>query len=78
MWHLAHERQNELFRDKWGYWQVEPHRDGTMLTYAMATRTVLPAFLTRGAERNGLIETLKAVRKRAERGSDESAGPENE
>jgi hypothetical protein len=27
---------------------------------------VLPAFLTRGAERDGLVETLKAVRERAE------------
>lgn len=69
VWRLAHERDNDLFRESWGYWQVESHEDGSMLTYAMASRTVLPAFLTRGAERDGLIETLKAVRQRAERGA---------
>jgi len=40
---------------------------GVLLTYGMAARTVLPAFLTRRAERDGLVETLKAVRERAER-----------
>jgi hypothetical protein len=39
-----------------------------LLTYAMAARTVLPGFLTRGVERGGLVETLKAVRQRAEHG----------
>jgi hypothetical protein len=29
-------------------------------------RTLLPAFLVRGAERVGLVETLRAVRTRAE------------
>lgn len=65
---LAREQSNDLFRENWGYWQVEGHAAGTLLTYAMASRTVLPAFLTRGAERDGLAETLKAVRQRAERG----------
>jgi ribosome-associated toxin RatA of RatAB toxin-antitoxin module len=65
-WRLAHERPNGLFRDSWGYWQLEPRDDGVLLTYAMAARTVLPAFMTRRAERDGLVETLKAVRERAE------------
>ncbi len=67
-WRLAPGRSNGLFRENWGYWQVEPHGDGTMLTYAIAARTVLPAFLTRGAERDGLVDTIKAVRARAEAG----------
>lgn len=66
-WSLAQERSNSLFRDSWGYWQLQPDRDGVLLTYAMAARTVLPTFLTRGAERDGLVETVKAVRERAER-----------
>ncbi len=37
-----------------------------VLTYAMAAHTVLPAFLTRGSERDGLVATVKAVRDRAE------------
>lgn len=67
-WRLAQERDNSFFRDNWGYWQVEPRGgDQAMLTYAMAARTTLPAFLTRGSERDGLVETVKAVRERAER-----------
>jgi hypothetical protein len=66
-WRLDRARRNELFRDSWGYWQIEPALDGVVLTYAMGAETVLPAFLTRGAERDGLVETLKAVRERAER-----------
>ncbi len=65
-WRLDHERPNDLFRDSWGYWEISPHGDGVLLTYAMAARTILPSFLTRGAERDGLVETVKAVRERAE------------
>lgn len=64
-WRLDHARSNGLFDDGWGYWQIEPHGGGVKLTYAMAARTI-PAFLTRGAERDGLVETVKAVRDRAE------------
>jgi hypothetical protein len=32
----------------------------------MAARTVLTAFLSRDAQRDGLVETVKAVRERAE------------
>jgi hypothetical protein len=66
LWRLARDRRNDLFLDSWGYWEVEPDARGAILTYAMAARTVLPAFLTRGAERDGLVETIKAVRGRAE------------
>src|SRR5437867_2970329 len=40
--------------------------EGVLLTYAMAARTMLPQFLTRVAERDGLVETVRAVRERAE------------
>lgn len=66
VWRLAQERRNDLFRDSWGYWQIDLQPQGVLLTYAMAARTVLPGFLTRGAERDGLVETLRAVRERAE------------
>lgn len=68
VWRLAHGRRNDLFRDSWGYWQIERHPDGVMLTYAMAARTALPRFMTRGSERDGLIDTVKAVRARVEHG----------
>jgi ribosome-associated toxin RatA of RatAB toxin-antitoxin module len=66
-WQLDHGRANNLFRDTWGYWEIEPSGAGVVLTYAMAARTILPAFVTRGIEREGLVETVKAVRERAER-----------
>ena len=65
-WRLAQGRSNGLFRDSWGYWQIDEHPGGAMVTYAMGARTLLPAFLTRGAERDGLVDTVKAVRTRAE------------
>jgi hypothetical protein len=65
-WRLARDRPNDLFQDSWGYWQVDAHPHGSIITYAMAARTLLPAFLIRGAERDGLIATLHAVRARAE------------
>lgn len=65
-WRLDHARPNDLFRDSWGYWEIEPDGRGVVLIYAMAARTVLPAFLTRGSERDGLVATVKAVRDRAE------------
>lgn len=65
-WRLAADRRNDLFRTSWGYWQVQPVGPDAVVTYAMAAQTVLPAFLTRGAERDGVLETVKAVRERAE------------
>ncbi len=66
VWQLASGRAKSLFRENWGYWQVEPHGRGTMLTSSSAARTVLPVFLTRGAKREGLVDTINAVRDRAE------------
>jgi hypothetical protein len=66
VWRLAEDRSNDLFRESSGYWQVDGGPDSALLTYAMAARTVFPAFMTRGAERQGLVETVRAVRKRAE------------
>lgn len=65
-WRLDPRRDNDLFHASWGYWQLEPRGDGVLVTYAMAARTVLPAFLTRGANRDGLVATVRAVRNRAE------------
>jgi len=59
-------RRNGLFRESFGYWQLEPRSEGVLLTYAMAARTTLPRFLTAGAERDGMVEAIRAVRDRAE------------
>ena len=65
-WSLDQGRENGLFRESFGYWQLEPRGAGVLLTYAMAARTVLPRFLTAGAERDGMVEAIRAVRYRAE------------
>jgi hypothetical protein len=64
-WALAPGHPNDLFHENRGYWQLEPAGEGVVVTYAIASRTVLPAFLTRGSGRQALVETLQAVRRRA-------------
>jgi ribosome-associated toxin RatA of RatAB toxin-antitoxin module len=68
-WQLAEGRSNGLFRENSGYWQVDPAPDGddaSVVTYAIAVRTMLPAFLTGGAERDSLVDTVTALRKLVE------------
>lgn len=65
-WELDRSRCNHLFRDHWGYWKIEPWEEGTLVTYAMGGRTTLPAFLTRGAGREGVILAMKALKERVE------------
>jgi len=64
---LDRQRSNGLFRYCWGFWDVQPIGNGSLLVYGLGGRTVLPAFLTRGVERDGLLQTVQAVRARAER-----------
>ena len=66
-WELARGRNNDLFRDHWGYWKVEPWGRGVLVTYAMGGRTTLPTFLTRGSGRQGALLTVKALKDRVER-----------
>jgi ribosome-associated toxin RatA of RatAB toxin-antitoxin module len=65
-WHLADGHGHGLFRENSGYWQVDPSDDASLVTYAIAVRTMLPTFVTRGAERESLTETVMAMRKLAE------------
>jgi ribosome-associated toxin RatA of RatAB toxin-antitoxin module len=67
-WHLAEGRANGLFRENSGYWQVEAADRVSLVTYAIAVRTMVPAFLTLGAERDSLTETITGMRKLAEEG----------
>jgi ribosome-associated toxin RatA of RatAB toxin-antitoxin module len=73
-WHLAEGRANGLFRENSGYWQVEAADRASLVTYAIAVRTMVPAFLTLGAERDSLTETITGMRKLAEEG-DAAARP---
>ena len=67
-WRLAEGRANSLFRENVGYWQLDEAADGTLVTYALAVRTILPAFATSGSERDSLVDTIRALRKLAEEG----------
>jgi hypothetical protein len=64
-WRLAEDRPSRLFRESSGYWQVDAAPGGSVVTYAVATRTGVPAFFTRGAQRDSLVTTIDAVRRRA-------------
>jgi ribosome-associated toxin RatA of RatAB toxin-antitoxin module len=62
-WHLDPNRPNNFFRENSGYWQVDPAEGGSLVTYAIAVRTLVPGFFTRGAERQSLVDTIKKLRK---------------
>jgi len=67
-WQLAEDRANSLFRENSGYWRVDDAEGGSLVTYAVGVRTVLPGFLTRGAERESLVDTINALRSLVEEG----------
>jgi len=62
-WHLDDKHANNFFRENSGYWQVDPAEGGSLVTYAIAVRTIVPGFFTRGAERESLVDTIKKLRK---------------
>ena len=62
-WHLAEDRSNGLLRENSGYWLVEARPGGSLVTYAIAVRSYVPAFLTAGSERDSLVETVTGLRR---------------
>ncbi len=62
-WHLAEDRPNELLRENTGYWLVTPHPEGSVVTYAVASRTLMPGFLTASSQRDSLTETIIRLRR---------------
>jgi ribosome-associated toxin RatA of RatAB toxin-antitoxin module len=71
-WQLADGRANSLFRENSGYWQVDETRGGSLVVYAIAVRTILPAFATFGTERTSIIDTINGLRKLVEEGTSRS------
>ena len=65
-WQLAAGHSNSLFRENSGYWQVDRRDAASLVAYGLAVRTVLPAFLTRAAERDSLADTITGLRRLAE------------
>ncbi len=62
-WRLAEERANGLLRENSGYWLVEARPGGSLVTYAIAVRSYVPAFLTAGSERASLVDTVTRLRR---------------
>ncbi|HZP36966.1 MAG TPA: SRPBCC family protein [Methylomirabilota bacterium] len=73
-WHLAEDRANGLLRENSGYWLVEPHPQGSVVTYAVATRTLIPGFLTASSQRDSLVETIIGLRRVATGAAAQAAG----
>jgi len=65
-WHLDTTHRNNFFTENTGYWLVVPAEGGSLVTYAIAVRTILPGFITLGAERRSLVETITKLRKLVE------------
>lgn len=74
-WHLAPDHANRLFRENSGYWQVDAATGGSLVTYAIAVRTVLPSFATMGNERSSIVDTIQGLRKVVEEGSGPAPRP---
>jgi ribosome-associated toxin RatA of RatAB toxin-antitoxin module len=73
-WHLAEDRPNGLLRENSGYWLVEPRPEGSVVTYAVATRTMMPGFLTASSQRDSLVETIIGLRRVVTGGAAQAAG----
>jgi ribosome-associated toxin RatA of RatAB toxin-antitoxin module len=65
-WHLDPNHANNFFKENTGYWQLDPAEGGSLVTYAIAVRTIVPGFVTGGAERASLVDTIKKLRKLVE------------
>ena len=65
-WRLAEGRSNSMFRENTGYWQVAEASGNTLVTYAIAVRTIFPGFFTAGSERQSIVDTITALRKLVE------------
>ena len=74
-WHLAEGHANSLFRENSGYWQVNESKGGSLVTYAISVRTILPSFATFGTERTSVVETITALRTLVETGKGAATRP---
>ena len=74
-WQLADGRANSLFRENSGYWQVDQREGGSQVVYAIAVRTILPAFATFGTERTSIVDTINGLRTLVEQRTSRSRTP---
>jgi hypothetical protein len=66
-WRLAEDQPSTFFAESSGYWHVDEAGAESRVTYAVASRTMAPAFLTRGSQRDSLVSTVQALRRLAQK-----------
>jgi carbon monoxide dehydrogenase subunit G len=66
-WRLDPTRNNDVFDDNWGWWQLVPEEGGTLVIYAMGSVPSSWQPLAGYFERRGILQALAALRDAAVR-----------
>jgi carbon monoxide dehydrogenase subunit G len=66
-WRLDPTRDNDVFDDHWGWWQLRPEGDGTLVVYAIGSVPSSWQPLAGFFERRGVTQALAALREAATR-----------
>lgn len=73
-WRLDTTRDNDVFDDNWGWWQLVPEEGGTLVVYAIGSVASSWQPLAGFFERRGIMQALAALRDAAVRRGRGSAG----
>jgi carbon monoxide dehydrogenase subunit G len=66
-WRLDPTRENDVFDDNWGWWQLVPEAGGTLVIHAMGSVPSSWQPLAGFFERRGIVQALTALREAARR-----------
>jgi uncharacterized protein YndB with AHSA1/START domain len=64
-WRLDPTRENDVFDDNWGWWQLVPEMGGTLVIHAMGSVPSSWQPLAGFFERRGIVQALTALREAA-------------
>ena len=64
-WRLDPTRENDVFDDNWGWWQLVPEAGGTLVIHAMGSVPSSWQPLAGFFERRGIVQALTALREAA-------------
>jgi carbon monoxide dehydrogenase subunit G len=73
-WRLDTTRENDVFDDNWGWWQLVPEEGGTLVVYAIGSIASSWQPLAGFFERRGITQALQALRDAAVRRNAARAG----
>jgi ribosome-associated toxin RatA of RatAB toxin-antitoxin module len=68
-WRLDRTRDNDVFDDNWGWWQLVPEAGGTLVVYGIGSIPASWQPLAGYFERRGIVQALAALRDAAVRRS---------